>query len=184
MSGFLTDWGHRVRVYKSLHRNEPQPAAAIPGAPPAVPGPAGLYGMRLRQLGLTDMDDTRAESFWREVNHHRRARVNRLGRVACRYGADEFGVLLPATPQVEALSVAQRICGGISAWFADHLTGRHRISVSASAGVASLPMEDCSVEALVREASSALQDATRLGGHRVVAPFAGPRRAAGAGAER
>jgi diguanylate cyclase (GGDEF)-like protein len=252
--------------------------APLPGGPPAIPGPSGVFGTRLRQLGLLNVDELQAESFWRDVTHHRRAMVNRLGRdvgqrvalldyivnlqpqllepqeiehlgaqaampivdrltglhnryffdlelaretercrrydvsaslvlidvddfkvinerhgpatgdevlqaiaavllhyvrapdVPCRYDGDTFALILPLTPQVEAMAVAQRICSGISSWFATNLVGLKQLSLSASGGVASLPMEDCSMAALVREAESALRDAKVMGGHRVVAP--------------
>lgn len=254
-----------------------EPNAFAPGGPPDIPGPGGLYGTRLRQLGLRNVDELQAESFWREVTHHRRAMLNRLGRdvgqrvalldyivnlqpqllepqaieglegpngplsdrltglhnrqffdlelrrevercrrydvaaslllidvddftvinerygrstgdevlqaiaavllhhvrapdVPCRYDGDRFGVLLPLTQQVEGMAVAQRICGGIAEWFGKNLVGLTHLSVSASAGVASLPMDECSADALLREADSAVYDAKMMGGHRVVAP--------------
>lgn len=259
-------------------------AGPMAGAPPPVPGPSGFYGSRLRQLGLLHVDEPQAESFWREVSHHRRAILNRLGRdvgqrvalldylvnlqphllepqhiealaeggtpngicdaltglhnrayfalelqreveralrydvpvslvlldvddfrvmdervgraatdealqaiaavvlhhvrapdVPCRYGADEFALLLAHTPQVEAMAVAQRICSGVADWFARNLVGMRSLAVSLSAGVASLPMAESSVMALVREAEGALRDAKRMGGHRVVASMAGHR---------
>src|SRR5438132_9924405 len=55
-------------------------AGQVSGAPPTVAGPTGMYGTRLRQLGLLRVDEPQAESFWRDVSHHRRAILNRLGR--------------------------------------------------------------------------------------------------------
>lgn len=260
-------------------------AGPLPGAPPVVRGPSGLQATRLRQLGMLDVDETQAESFWREITHHRRALLNRIGRdvgqrvalldyimnlqpqllapqqvdvpavtslaragisdpltglhnrlffelelereverarrydvpvslvlldvddfhvlnercsratgdevlqaiaavilhhvrapdVPCRYGPDEFGLLLAHTPQVEAMAVAQRICSGVGDWFSRNLVGLRSATVSLSAGVASLPMPDSSMAALVQEAEGALRDARRMGGHRVVAPIAGRR---------
>lgn len=255
------------------------------GGPPGVRGSAGLYGSRLRQLGLLSVDDLQAETFWREVSHHRRSMSDRMGRdvgqrvalldyivnlqpqllapqvieetavgatqtpsivdgltglpsryffelelvretersgrygssvslvmldldgfqainerhgravgdevlqavaalilhhvrapdVPCRYGADEFALILTGSPQVEALTVAQRVCGDISEWFQRNPLGHGQVRVSASAGVASLPMDDSSMELLVQEAGSALREAKRLGGYRVIAPIGGGR---------
>jgi diguanylate cyclase (GGDEF)-like protein len=263
--------------------SEKTTVAPLPGSPPGVAGPAGVFGTRLRQLGLLNVDEPQAEAFWREVTHHRRAMVNRLGRdvgqrvalldyiinlqpqllepqaievldvqaalpivdrltglhnryffdlelvretercrrydvpaslvlidvddfrainerhgtqtgdevlqaiaavmlhyvrapdVPCRFDADAFALILPLTPQVEAMAVAQRICGGINAWFASNHVGLKQLAVSASGGVASLPMEECTMDALVREAERALGDAKAMGGHRVVAPVPASR---------
>lgn len=237
-----------------------------------------MFGTRLRQLGLRQVDELQAESFWREITQHRRAMVNRLGRdvsqrvalldyvvnlqpqlegrqaidalegergpladaltgvhnraffdfelkreversrrynvpaslvlldvddfaainerhghgtgdevlqsiaavllhhvrapdVLGRHAGDRFGVLLPLTQQVEAMAVAQRMCSGVAQWFAKNLVGLKQLSISASAGVSSLPMEENTAAALVREAESALHEARMMGGHRVVAPL-------------
>lgn len=79
--------------------------------------------------------------------------------VLCRYGGDEFAILLVETPRAGALLYAERIRRALVDYPFSH--GRQ---VTASLGVASLPEDvDTSLEDLVRAADEALYAAKRLG---------------------
>jgi len=79
--------------------------------------------------------------------------------VLCRYGGDEFAVLLVETPRAGALLYAERIRRALVDYPFAH--GRR---VTASFGVASLPEDvDTSTEDLVRAADDALYSAKRVG---------------------
>lgn len=94
----------------------------------------------------------------------------RAGDVACRFGGEEFAVVIPSTGSVEAAAFAERL---------RRLLASHAISVrsqrgvhvtvrvTVSAGVATFPMHAHDVSALVRGADVALYDAKSRGRNRV-----------------
>jgi diguanylate cyclase (GGDEF)-like protein len=81
--------------------------------------------------------------------------------VPCRYGGDEFAIILPDTPQEEALVVGERIRQAIDEAFADSPVAGLRLPVTASGGVASMGAESSSAEALLAWADRALYGAKR-----------------------
>jgi diguanylate cyclase (GGDEF)-like protein len=83
--------------------------------------------------------------------------------VICRYGGDEFAVLLVETPRSGAALYAERIREVLSSASFSH--GRQ---VSASLGVASLPEDTTGSDELIRLADEALYAAKRAGKNRVV----------------
>ena len=81
--------------------------------------------------------------------------------VVCRYGGEEFALILPRTPMAGALAVAQRVCFAVAQ---ARTTGRPDVRVTASVGVAAFPDEDILGEQdLLRAADSALYRAKRSG---------------------
>ncbi|MNJ42758.1 Response regulator PleD [compost metagenome] len=84
--------------------------------------------------------------------------------ICCRYGGEEFVILLPDTMQQNAVKVAERLrskmegtvspCGDI---------------VTISAGVASYPDHASDLEALVAKADSSLYEAKKRGRNQIVA---------------
>lgn len=102
-------------------------------------------------------------------------KLSRGVNVLCRYGGDEFAVLLVETSRAGALQYAERIRQAL----ADHPLSHGR-RVTASFGVASLPEDvDATTEDLVRAADEALYLAKRTGKNLVE----GYEAAAAAGAE-
>jgi diguanylate cyclase (GGDEF)-like protein len=87
--------------------------------------------------------------------------------VICRYGGDEFAVLLVETPKSGAECYAERIRAALAGHRFDH--GR---PVTASFGVAALPDDVGPGGDLVRAADTALYDAKRAGRNRVC-PYQG-----------
>ena len=83
--------------------------------------------------------------------------------VACRYGGDEFAIILRDTPQEEALIVGERIRRAIDRSFVDHPLDGPLLAVTASGGVASMGA-DSSAGDLVSCADRALYDAKRRSG--------------------
>jgi diguanylate cyclase (GGDEF)-like protein len=83
--------------------------------------------------------------------------------VPCRYGGDEFAIILPDTPQEEALVVGERIRRAIDRSFAQHPLGGQPLPVTASGGVASMGAESSAGD-LVSGADRALYDAKRRNG--------------------
>ena len=95
----------------------------------------------------------------------------RAADVPCRFGGDEFAMILSDTPQSEAVTVADRIRADVKAWFeATPIAGQH-LSVSVSGGVATLPGDGFGAERLVVLADTALYDAKHAGANQIaVAP--------------
>jgi diguanylate cyclase (GGDEF)-like protein len=89
--------------------------------------------------------------------------------VPCRYGGDEFAVILPATPLERAVGVAERIRAAVEAApvaRGEVLPGGH---LTISIGVASSPEDGVEKADLLRAADDRLYAAKRAGKNRVVA---------------
>ncbi len=90
----------------------------------------------------------------------------REGDIACRYGGEEFAVILPETERDDAAEVAERVRASLEA--VEWLVHPER-RITASFGVASLScVEAPSIERLVAAADSALYAAKRKGRNRVI----------------
>jgi len=96
--------------------------------------------------------------------------------IACRYGGEEFAVVLPKTTLESARRRSAEICSAIRRE-PDRLLG-----VTASLGVALCPAHATDAEALLRAADHALYEAKRAGRNQVRI-FAGPTGHAGETAE-
>jgi diguanylate cyclase (GGDEF)-like protein len=97
------------------------------------------------------------------------ARVLRNSDLRCRYGGDEFLVMLPDTPLIGGEQVAECLRREIATL--EVAAGGKRISVTASIGVAAAIPGDINVTNFVDRVDSALYEAKRLGRNRFcVAP--------------
>ncbi|WP_163269792.1 PleD family two-component system response regulator [Chelativorans alearense] len=92
--------------------------------------------------------------------------------LVCRYGGEEFVVVMPDTELVVAEKVAERIRAEIASGPFTTSEGDNAIDVTASLGVASTRMPGDTVEALMKRADRALYEAKTRGRNRVVAPAA------------
>jgi diguanylate cyclase (GGDEF)-like protein len=93
---------------------------------------------------------------------------------ACRYGGEEFAILLPETGPDTALRLAERIRANIEALSPRH-DGRPLSKVTMSFGIASFPEHARSAQELVKAADNALYAAKRHGRNRVhMAGYAPP----------
>jgi diguanylate cyclase (GGDEF)-like protein len=99
----------------------------------------------------------------RRIGEHLTASC-RSGDLPCRYGGDEFVVLMPSAG-------AEAIADRIASWLAQVATlsfrGRHDFHVTYSAGVASFPSHGRTAEALLRAADAAVYAAKDGGRSRV-----------------
>ena len=91
----------------------------------------------------------------------------RYGDVVCRYGGEEFVVVLPQLPLREALERAERLREDIRS-IRIPIGGQVVDSLSISAGVAAFPEHGKSADALLEAADTALYLAKRGGRDRVV----------------
>jgi len=90
----------------------------------------------------------------------------RMGEIPCRYGGDEFVVLLPINDITTVRMVAERVHSSISEhWF--EYEGVERMRMTVSIGVACCPQHAASANELVMVADSALYRAKEGGRDRV-----------------
>jgi diguanylate cyclase (GGDEF)-like protein len=92
--------------------------------------------------------------------------------VACRYGGEEFMVLMPATSASGAANVIEKLRRSVEV-LRVRLDDRRELGVTISCGVASYPEHARDAEALVRAADSALYASKHAGRNRVTVAEAG-----------
>jgi diguanylate cyclase (GGDEF)-like protein len=88
--------------------------------------------------------------------------------VACRYGGEEFAVVLPGAGSEHSRERAERVLAAIGA-MPIHYQGQNLGSVTLSIGLASWPEQVDNAEDLLSEADRALYRAKQLGRRRVEA---------------
>jgi diguanylate cyclase (GGDEF)-like protein/putative nucleotidyltransferase with HDIG domain len=81
--------------------------------------------------------------------------------LACRYGGDEFAIILPQSASNDAFVVAERVRGRIAAEMS-----KRDIKITASLGLASWPIDGVTSDELVNAADKALYYAKETGGNR------------------
>ncbi len=95
--------------------------------------------------------------------------VNQVKRgtdIACRFGGEEFALLLPETDKIGAINLAQRMRRSIESYPYANKVG-HNVQVTASIGVATLSQADQAPENLLKTADRALYKA-KDGGRNMV----------------
>jgi diguanylate cyclase (GGDEF)-like protein len=144
---------------------------------------AERYGSSLALL-MADADDFKA---YNDAHGHLAGNValRRLARVlrrsvrevdvVARYGGEEFAILLPATPKLAALRVAEKVRLAVQRAAIAPRQGAATAPLTISVGVASLPGDAGSAQELVARADRALYAAKSQGKNRVV-PFSDERR--------
>lgn len=101
----------------------------------------------------------------------------RKADVVCRYGGDEFAVLLPQTSGEQAAAAAEKLRRAVAAW---EFPGVPR-PITLSVGVACCPANGRTRDELVKAADDALYGAKQQGRNRVVSAPAIKARGAGVG---
>jgi diguanylate cyclase (GGDEF)-like protein len=90
----------------------------------------------------------------------------RASDVKCRYGGDEFMIILPETPSIGAQQVAEHIRRALASL---HISaGADMLTITASVGVATSLPGELDPNSLIGRADAALYDAKRDGRNRVV----------------
>ena len=92
--------------------------------------------------------------------------------LACRYGGEEFVVVMPDTDMSFAYSISERLRHSIETTPVKISRAPHALNITISIGIASLENNDGSAEALLRRADQALYRAKRSGRNKVVADAA------------
>jgi diguanylate cyclase (GGDEF)-like protein len=88
--------------------------------------------------------------------------------VACRYGGEEFAIILPQTGKPGAAVIAERICAEFRKLDLPVQQADRWLKVTGSLGVACFPEDADSPEALIQQADNALYSAKLHGKDRVV----------------
>lgn len=101
----------------------------------------------------------------------------RKGDVVCRYGGEEFALLLPSTSPVNAAEVAEKLRRTVETW---HFPGVPR-PVTLSAGVAGFPHHGVTRDEIVAAGDNALYTAKQQGRNRVITAAQAVQRSAGEG---
>ncbi len=86
---------------------------------------------------------------------------------ACRFGGEEFAVVLPETVREGGYAVAERIRREVQEAFHGHPVDRHDVPMTISCGLATFPEDGLHAEELVERADEALYRAKRAGRNRV-----------------
>jgi diguanylate cyclase (GGDEF)-like protein len=125
-------------------------------------------------LLLLDLDGFKAvndgEGHWvgdraLEIVGHILRRHVRTGDVACRYGGDEFALLLAETPASQAMLVAERIRVDVEETFTRRPLFGRQLRLTASVGIATVPAGGAGNEPPIATADRALYDAKHKGGN-------------------
>ena len=97
------------------------------------------------------------------------SRVLRVSDLKCRYGGDEFFVVLPETPLSGAVQAAESLLREIGQ--VRLACGEHTVTATVSVGVAGATPDDVNPEVVIARADDAMYQAKRMGRNRyVVAP--------------
>lgn len=86
--------------------------------------------------------------------------------IPCRYGGEEFALILPETSRAGAYIVSERIRIDVQAHF-DETYAEHGFSLSVSGGVALFPHDSAEIEGLVEMADKALYGSKHSGKNRI-----------------
>jgi len=104
-------------------------------------------------------------------------RAVRESDVACRFGGDEFAVVLPETDRLGAYAVAERIRRRIESRFADSPIDGRLVAMTVSGGLAVYAEDAAVADVLIERADEALYQAKSRGKNSVVIHHAERRRA-------
>ena len=83
--------------------------------------------------------------------------------IASRYGGEEFVVILPETPKADAYTVAEKIRQVVEQTAASAVGSKNAVSITVSAGVASLGQDSMNAHQLIAKADQAVYEAKRTG---------------------
>ena len=112
------------------------------------------YGHQVGDAALTACSDIIRESV-REID------------VACRYGGEEFAIILPETERAGAFIVSERIRSDVEQLFRDQPFRNSKLDLSLSGGVAIFPIDTESEEELLTMADQALYRSKHDGKNRI-----------------
>jgi diguanylate cyclase (GGDEF)-like protein len=142
------------------------------------------YGMML-SLIMLDLDDFKRVNdeyghLFGDLVLKRAAKIVRRAiresDTACRYGGEEFAVILPETDRLGAFAVAERVRRRTARAFSEGPTAGRSVVMTVSGGVASYPEDGARLDDLVHRADESLYRAKALGKNRIALHHAERRR--------
>ncbi|MBI5873574.1 MAG: sensor domain-containing diguanylate cyclase [Candidatus Omnitrophica bacterium] len=89
----------------------------------------------------------------------------------CRYGGEEFAIILPDATKKDAVVIAERIRANIEQHSFISESGHPHQNLTVSLGVASFPEDGTNKDELIRAADSALYEAKRAGKNKVCTAY-------------
>jgi diguanylate cyclase (GGDEF)-like protein len=101
----------------------------------------------------------------RSVADHIRTSIRKNEDIACRWGGDEFAVILPETRKEDACIMAERIRRSINEYTFVH--GDKKINVSISIGVAAYPDDGNDEKTVIEASDKAMYQSKASGGNKV-----------------
>jgi len=104
-------------------------------------------------------------------------RTVREADVCCRFGGEEFAVVLPETARLGGFAVAERLRRQVEREFREEPVGGHAIEMTVSCGLACYPDDGLHASEIVARADEALYGAKRGGRNRVGVRFRDKRTA-------
>ncbi|MCL6610689.1 MAG: diguanylate cyclase [Peptococcaceae bacterium] len=96
------------------------------------------------------------------------SRLVRESDLVCRYGGEEFSVVMPGTSKEKALEAADRIRSGIES-YVFYGPGKEPLTITVSGGVACFPEDASNADDLIMKSDTALYAAKRAGRNRISA---------------
>lgn len=142
------------------------------------------YGLELSVVML-DLDDFKGvnDAWGHGFGDRVLRRVGRLVRGAvrdsdspCRYGGEEFLLILPETDRLGAYAVAERVRRRVERWFEAHRLEGRDVRLTLSGGIAHYPEDARGPQELVSRADASLYRAKAQGKGRVALHYAERRR--------
>jgi two-component system cell cycle response regulator len=121
------------------------------------------------------VNDTHGHDIGDEVLKEFASRISANVRgidLACRYGGEEFVVVMPDTDTSFAYSIAERLRQSIETTPVKISRAPHALNITISIGIAKLESEADTAEQLLHRADQALYRAKRSGRNKVVADAA------------
>lgn len=95
-------------------------------------------------------------------------RAVRESDVACRFGGEEFTVILPETDRLGAYALAERLRCAVETQFANKPVGGRAVTMTISGGIASYPEDGEDPQTLIARSDKALYLAKTMGRNRIV----------------
>jgi len=92
---------------------------------------------------------------------------SRKGDTVCRYGGEEFGLIMPFTDKENARLLAERLRVEIENFFIEKQGIKTTPRMTASIGIATFPQDGDDKDTLINRADSALYEAKRIGKNKV-----------------
>ncbi|MCD4785687.1 MAG: sensor domain-containing diguanylate cyclase [Candidatus Eremiobacteraeota bacterium] len=89
----------------------------------------------------------------------------RPGDVICRYGGDEFTIIMIGTDRIQAVLVAERIRQAVEEY--EYVLGSNIVHITISGGVASFPDDAATKKELVDKADTSMYEAKRKGRNKI-----------------